>query len=67
MHDLGGLQNPQSCHWSDEFQKISSFFGKSCSRNFGAPGCNPSILIDLPNNALAIIGLVEPICLISEG
>ena len=43
------------------------FFGKTCSRVFGAPGCNPSILIDLPNNALAIIGLVEPICLISEG
>ena len=18
MHDLGGLQNPQSCHWSDD-------------------------------------------------
>ena len=26
MHDLGGLQNPQSCHWSDEFQKIRIFF-----------------------------------------
>ena len=26
MHDLGGLQNPQSCHWTDEFQKIRRFF-----------------------------------------
>ena len=28
MHDLGGLQNPQSCHWSDEFQK-SAFFSEN--------------------------------------
>ena len=30
MHDLGRLQNPQSCHWSDEFQKkIRTFFRKN--------------------------------------
>ena len=29
MHDLGGLQNPQSCHWSDEFQKIRIFFSEN--------------------------------------
>ena len=29
MHDLGGPQNPYSCHWSDEVQKISSFFSES--------------------------------------
>ena len=28
MHDLGGLQNPKSCHWSDEFQKIRIFFSE---------------------------------------
>ena len=21
MHEFSGLQNPLSCHWSDEFQK----------------------------------------------
>ena len=67
MHDLGGLQNPGSCHWSDDFQKISIFFGKSCSRNFGAPGCNPSSLIDIANTALARKRSVKPICRISEG
>ena len=43
------------------------FFGKSCSRDFGAPGCNPSTLIDFANTALAIRGPVKPICMISEG
>ena len=67
MHDLGGLQNPQSCHWSDEFQKISSFFGKSCSRNFGVPGCHPSTLVDIANTALASKRSVETKCMITEG
>ena len=67
MHDFGGLQNPQSCHWSDEFQKIRIFFGKSCSRIFGAPGCHPSTLIDFINNALAKKDLAENMCMISEG
>ena len=48
-------------------KKIRSFFGKWCSRIFGAPGCNPSTLIDFTNTALASKGLVEPICMISEG
>ena len=67
MHDLGGLQNPQSCHWSDEFQKISIFLGKSCSRIFGVPGCHPSTLIDIANTALASKRSLKPICIISEG
>ena len=49
------------------FKKISIFFGKSCSRNFGAPGCNPSSLIDIANTALARKRSVKPICRISEG
>ena len=67
MHDLGGLQNPKSCHWSDEFQKIRIFFGKSCSRGFGAPGCRPVTLIDLVNVALDSRNSVETICMIWEG
>ena len=68
MHDLGGLQNPQSCHWSDEFQKKGRFFsGKSCSRDFGAPGCHPSTLICFANTALACKASVETICMFWEG
>ena len=68
MHDLRGLQNPYCYHWSDEFQKIRTFFsGKSCSRGFGAPGCHPGTLIDLVNTALASKISVGPKCMISEG
>ena len=67
MHDLGGLQNPQCCHWSDELQKKDVFIGKLCSRGFGAPGCHPSTSIDFANNALVSKSSVEPECMISEG
>ena len=68
MHDFRGIQNPWRCHWSDEIQKKGRFFfGKSCSRDFGAPGCNPCTLIDLTNTALASRGPVKPICLLSKG
>ena len=70
MHDLGGLQNPQRRQWSDEFQKKSGFFfGKSCSRIFGASDCHPSTLtlIDFANNDLVSKSSVEPKCMISEG
>ena len=51
------------CHWSKEFQKIRRFFfGKSCSRVFGAPGCNPSTLIDFANAALTNKDSVETKC-----
>ena len=43
------------------------FFGKSCSRDFGAPGCHPSILIDLANTAMASGGSQVPTGMISEG
>ena len=66
MHDLVGLQNPQSCHWSDEFQKVRIFFGKSCSRIFGALGCHPSTLIDFINTALAKKGFLKTKCMIAE-
>ena len=48
-------------------KKSAFFFGKSCSRNFGAPGCHPSSLIDNANTALARKRSVKPICRISEG
>ena len=68
MHDFRGRQNPYCCHWSDDFQKIRTFFsGKSCSRGFGAPGCHPGALIDFVNAALASKISVEPKCMIAEG
>ena len=68
MHDFRGMQNPWRCRWSEEFQKIRRFFfGKSCSRDFGTPGCNPCTLIDLANTALASRGPVKSIYMISEG
>ena len=43
------------------------FFGKSCSRNFGATDCYPNTLIDLAKSALASRDLIETICMICEG
>ena len=43
------------------------FSGKSCSRGFGAPGCDPGTLIDFANVALTSKDPVEPIYMISEG
>ena len=43
------------------------FFGKSCTRDFGAPVCYPSTLIDVSNTAVAIKFLLKTICVISEG
>ena len=48
-------------------KKTGFFFGKSCSRNFGAPGCHPSTLIDLANTALASKGSLENKCMITDG
>ena len=68
MHDCRGLQNPWCCQWSDEFQKIRTFFsGKSSSRVFGAPGCHPSTLIDFANTALASKSFAKTTCINSEG
>ena len=68
MHIFREIHNPWRCHWSDEIKKKTEFFfGKSCSRNFGAPGCHPSALIDLVNTALASRGPVKPIGMISKG
>ena len=50
-----------------KFKKRRFFFGKSCSRVFGGPGCNPSTLIDFANAALTSKDSVEPIYMISEG
>ena len=67
MHEFSGLQNPSSCHWSDEFQKITTSCRKNVLPVFGAPGCHPSTLIGIVHTALASKCSVKTICLISEG
>ena len=46
------------------FKKSGFFFGKSCSRVFGEPGCHPGTLIDLVNVALDSKDSVETISMI---
>ena len=49
------------------FKKSRHFVGKPCSRDFGAPGCHPSTLVDIVHTALARKYSVKTVCLISEG
>ena len=42
------------------------FFGKSCYRGFGVPGCHPSTLFNLVNTALASKDSVETKCTVWE-
>ena len=49
------------------FKKRRFFFGKSCSRDLGAPGCHPRTLICFANTAVASKASVETICLFWEG
>ena len=65
---LEGYRTHRGVNGPMNFKKIGRFFfGKSCSRDFGDPGCHPSTLIDSINTAVAKLGSVEPICMISEG
>ena len=57
----GGVTGPM------KFKKRKFFFGKSCSRDFGAPGCHPITLIFFVNTALAARDSVETICTIWDG
>ena len=67
MHEFSGLQNPSSCHWSDEFQKITTFCRKIVLPGFWGTWLYQSTLFDLPNTVQAIKGSVETICMISVG
>ena len=58
----GGVTGPMKLK-----KKTIFFFGKSCSRDFGAPGCHPETLFDLANNALVSRHSSENLCMISEG
>ena len=62
-----GYRTHRGVTGSMNFRKTGFFLGKSCSRDFGAPGCYLSTLIDLADTALASRGSIKPICMISEG
>ena len=49
------------------FKKSAFFFGKSCFRIFGAPGCHPGTLIDLVNTGLDSTDSAKTKCMITEG
>ena len=63
----GGYRTHRAVTGPMSFKKSRRFVGKLCSRDFGAPGCHPSTLIDIVHNALASKCSVKTICLISEG
>ena len=63
MHEFSGLQNPSSCHWSDEFQKITTFCRKIVLPGFWGTWLYQSTLFDLANTVLASKGPVETICM----
>ena len=67
MHELRGLENPSSCHWSDEFQKITTFCRKIVLPVFWGTWLYQSTLFDLANTILASKGPVETICKNSVG
>ena len=66
-HEFSGLQNPSSCHWSDEFQKITTFCRKIVLPGFWGTWLYQSTFFDLANTFLAIKGSVETICMNSVG
>ena len=61
MNDFTGLQNPSSCHWSDEFQKITTFCRKIVMPGFWGTWLYQSTLFDLANTVPASKGPVETI------
>ena len=68
MHVFRGLQNPERCHWSDEFQKNQEIiFRKLVLQGYWGHGCHPDKLIDLANTAVASKGFLKAICLFLEG
>ena len=64
---LEGYRTHRGITGPTNFKKMLFFFGKSCSRDFGAPGCHPSTLIDFINTALASKESVKTICMVWEG
>ena len=67
MHEFSGLQHPSSCHWSDGFQKITTFCRKLVLPAFWGTWLYQITLFDLANTVLASKSSVETICMNSVG
>ena len=67
MLEFSGLQNPKSCHWSDEFQKITTFLSENRAPGIWGTWLYQSTLFDLANTVLASKVSVETICMNSVG
>ena len=67
MHEFSGLQNPSSCHGSDEFQKITTFCRKTVLPGFWGTWLPSNHLFDLADTVLASRGFVDTICMNSVG
>ena len=67
MHEFSGLQNPSSCHWSDEFQKITTICRKIVLPSFWGTWLYQITLFDLANTVLASKGSLETIRMNSVG
>ena len=67
IHEFSELQNPKSCYWSDEFQKITTFCRKIVLPGFWGTWLYQSFLFDLANTVLASKSSVETICMNSVG
>ena len=67
MYEFSGLQNTSSCHWSDEFQKITTFCRKIALPGFWGIWLYQSTLFDLANTVLASKSSVKTICMSSVG
>ena len=62
-----GCRNHRGVTGPMNFKKNRIFFGKSCSRSFGAPGCIPVTLIDLVHTGLDSRVFGKPTYMFSEG
>ena len=67
MREFSGLQNPKSCHWSDEFQKITTFLSENRAPGIWGTWLYQNHLFDLANTVLAGKSSVETICMNSVG
>ena len=67
MHEFSGLQNPKSCHWSDEFQKITMFLSENRAPGIWGTWLYQNSLFDLANTVLASKSSLETICRNSVG
>ena len=67
MHEFSGLQNTSSCHWSDEFQKITTFLTENRAPGIWGTWLYQSTLFDFANTVLASKSSVKTICMNSVG